>query len=467
MAERRASTAYLEELAQLFRYAELDEHAKEVIASARRRAVNLMETGGGSREATRAGLVDFTAQVLNGLWLEREWRTEDLRALMEEITDATELPLEYVTIRVALRALTDPAVLELPPAMAIDAQLGMLSTFGPVKTVSLWTTAGSGARLQCLFHLGPGPPTRATRTTAKRALAGETVDGVLQAVPVKRHDNPQAALVARAAPGARVQCLLCLEEVAGMIGPVLERQSLLEEAAEHERVVVQAGERALIRLGFDVHDGPIQDLIAAGLELHTFRAQLARALPADSRKRELLLGRVDDVESRLEAVQSGLRELSQVLDIPTLAEQPFADSLGREVELFEGASGISTEVKLNGDFSALTPSQRIALLRIAHEALTNVRVHSGAQHVRIGVTERQSHVRAQIEDDGRGFDVSKAGPAPGTAGRLGLAGMRARARLLGGSLDVRSQPGGPTVVSFALPRWQPSTIPGGKATGAG
>jgi signal transduction histidine kinase len=461
MAERRASTAYLDELVQLFGYAELDEHAREVIESARRRAVALIDAGRGSDESNRAGLVDFAAQVLNGLWLEREWKTEDLRALIEEMADVAELPVEYVTTRVALGALTDPAVLELPPAMAIDAQLGMLSTFGPVKSVSLWTFADGGSRLSCLFHQGPSRPTRATRSLARRALGGETVDGILSAVPVMRHGEPQAALVARAAAGAREQCLVCLEEVASMIGPVLERQMLLEQGAEQERIVVQASERALMRLGFDLHDGPVQDLAAAGLELHMFRAQLARTLPGASRERELLLGRVDDIEARLAAVQSGVRALSRALDVPALAGVPLADALGQEVDLFERASGIRAELVLSGEFSSLTPSQRIALVRISHEALTNVRAHSGATRVRISVTERQSHVRARIEDDGRGFDVDRVGRAREGAGRLGLAGMRARARLLGGSCDIRSRPGGPTVVSFALPRWESPAARGG------
>jgi signal transduction histidine kinase len=452
MAKKEAPAAYLEELDQLFNYAELGDEAREVISSARRRAVALIEGGGGTQEATRVALVNFAAQVLNGLWLEREWQPSDLGVLFEDMAEVAELPVEYVAGTVALRALSDPALLELPPAMALDAQLGMLSTFGPLTAVSLWSAGAKGAT-RCVVHHGTSPPSRSARILARRALAGETVSGLLQAVPVMRWGEPQAALVGRAGSGARKQSMACLGEVASMMGPILERQALLEQSAERERALVEASERALVRLGFDLHDGPIQDLVAVGMELQAFRRQLAQALPADARERALL-GRVEDIQARLDVVDRGLRELSHTLDTPTLARRPFAETLAEEVEAFITATGIVPEIRTRGEFGDLTPSQRIALLRIVHEALTNIRQHSGATEVRVSTTVRQSHVRLRVEDNGRGFDVEKVLSRRGREGRLGLAGMRARAQLLGGSGDIRSAPGGPTILSFALPRWE-------------
>ena len=62
---------------------------------------------------------------------------------------------------------------------------------------------------------------------------------------------------------------------------------------------------------------------------------------------------------------------------------------------------------------------------------------------------------AQIVDDGRGFEVAKTLIRAAKRGRLGLVGMGERVRLLGGSFDVDSRPGGPTSISLVLPRWQP------------
>jgi signal transduction histidine kinase len=448
--------AYLEQLAQLIlQTADMSDRAEAVVASARRHAESVIAAGGGAPDASRAGVVHFVADVLNGLWLERNWQAGDVQSLFENMAEFTGLPMEYVATMAALRALSHPSALELPPATAVEAQLGMLVAFAPITVVSLWTRE-LGGRLRCVRHIGPGRPTRGMRALALRALAGEELTNGLQALPVKRWEEPRAALVARAAPGGRRQALVCLREAASMLGPVFEREALLERSAERERSLVQASERALVRLGFDLHDGPVQDVTALALELKSFRRQLADSLPPGDRKRGLLLGRVDDIHARLVAVDTGVRELSRSLDAPAFAKQPFGEALAAEMDTFETATGIAPRLSLTGEFEGLTPSQRIALLRIVHEALSNVRHHSGADRVEIEITEHHGHVRARIEDNGRGFDVDRVLAAAGRGGRLGLLGMGERARLLGGSCDVRSAPGGPTTVLLALPRWDPA-----------
>ena len=106
----------------------------------------------------------------------------------------------------------------------------------------------------------------------------------------------------------------------------------------------------------------------------------------------------------------------------------------------------------------MTDSQRIAVLRIVQESLTNIREHSGARRVTVTVTSTAEDLVAEIRDDGRGFDVERTLVRSARNGRFGLIGMSERARLLGGRFDVRSAPGGPTVVSLVLPAWRPATL---------
>jgi signal transduction histidine kinase len=449
--------AYLEELEELLsRSGDLSEHAATVVASARQHAESVIAAGGGAPDALHSGLVNFVADVLNGLWLEREWRASDAQSLFANMAEATGLPTEYVAVAVALRALSHPSALELPPATAIEAELGMLFAFAPVVAVSLWTRE-LGGRLRCVIYRGPTHPSRRMRELAVRALAGEEAAGQLQAVPVMRWEEPRAALVARAVPNGRQRCFVCLREAAGTLGPVFERQALLEQSAERERSLVQASERALVRLGFDLHDGPVQDVISLALELQSFRGQLAATLPMNGPTRAILLGRVDDIHARLAALDLSVRELSRLLDAPALANRPFKEALSCELDAFKRATDIDPVLTLRGDFGGVTASQRIALLRILHEALTNIRHHSGADRVRVDVTVCKGHLRARIEDNGRGFDLDRTLAGMSRRGRLGLLGMGERARLLGGSCDIRSVPGGPTAVSVALPRWDPIT----------
>jgi signal transduction histidine kinase len=103
-------------------------------------------------------------------------------------------------------------------------------------------------------------------------------------------------------------------------------------------------------------------------------------------------------------------------------------------------------------------SQKIALIRVVQEALTNIREHANASAVRIWITTRNGRIDARVEDDGSGFHVARTLVECAKRGRFGLVGSSERVRLLGGTFDVRSRPGGPTTVSLSLPRWEPLAV---------
>jgi signal transduction histidine kinase len=99
---------------------------------------------------------------------------------------------------------------------------------------------------------------------------------------------------------------------------------------------------------------------------------------------------------------------------------------------------------------ALSAEQEVALFRIAQEALTNSGKHAAARTVDVALSFPDSSVRLVVEDDGRGFDVDHV-PGPTREGRLGLYGMRERATLLGGRLQIATIPGRGTRVVAELP----------------
>ncbi|MCW3094839.1 MAG: putative two-component system response regulator, partial [Chthonomonadaceae bacterium] len=101
---------------------------------------------------------------------------------------------------------------------------------------------------------------------------------------------------------------------------------------------------------------------------------------------------------------------------------------------------------------------QIALLRIAQEALTNARKHAQAQRVRVGLQFGADYVSLIVEDDGIGFDVAAA-ITPGPQGGYGLFGMRERARLLDGELEIESPSGWGTRLRAVLP-YRPASAVG-------
>jgi signal transduction histidine kinase len=103
----------------------------------------------------------------------------------------------------------------------------------------------------------------------------------------------------------------------------------------------------------------------------------------------------------------------------------------------------------------MTASQRIALYRIVQEGLANIRKHSDATNARVTLHATERAIELQIVDDGKGFCVDQTLIRAAKGGRLGLVGIGERIRMLGGTFDVESRPGGPTTLSLVLPRWRP------------
>jgi signal transduction histidine kinase len=240
-----------------------------------------------------------------------------------------------------------------------------------------------------------------------------------------------------------------------MLGSVLERDSLLAGNVASERALVESSERKLTRLGFDLHDGPIQDVAVLAEDLRVFRTQLENTL-GTTRQRKLVNGRLEDLDAQLLALDVGLRRISnEVHAASVLLNRPFTRALRDISQAFAARTNIEPRVLLDGDLRAISVSQQIALVNIIHEALANIREHSDATDVEIAVSVNAEGVEAQVTDNGKGFDLEQTLMRAARDGRLGLVAIHERARLLGGQGRIDSRPGGPTVVSVVLERWEP------------
>jgi signal transduction histidine kinase len=237
------------------------------------------------------------------------------------------------------------------------------------------------------------------------------------------------------------------------MAPIVEREHLLEHSSGRERMLVAASERRLLRLGFDLHDGPIQDVLALGADVKLLQEQVYPFVLAEHR--EVVYGRFEDLTARLVDLDRHLREIAHSLETKSVLSRPLGEILHREVDNFADRSGLDARLEIRGDPDSLSSAQRITVFRAIQEALANVREHSGASSVEVRVRARRSAIEVQISDDGMGFEVERALARAAQRGRLGLVGIAERVRLLGGSFQVESAPGGPTTLKFTLPRWEP------------
>jgi NarL family two-component system sensor histidine kinase YdfH len=117
-----------------------------------------------------------------------------------------------------------------------------------------------------------------------------------------------------------------------------------------------------------------------------------------------------------------------------------------ETERFTSATGILCDLEL--EITSYIPEPVAEhVLKIVSEGLTNIARHARAQHVSLQLEVHNGTLNMQIKDDGCGFEVA----VPGKSGHYGLVGMRERARLAGGMLDIESRPGQGTILRLRFP----------------
>ncbi len=381
----------------------------------------------------------------------------DVRGAAAAVSEACALPLPAARYVLFSQTAGNVRLLELPPLLALEIQLNLLLGLDVLTDVSVWHRTTSG--IECLLALGHmGEPSRRVRAEAKGVLRRSSRLSLmggsqLRSAPVNRFGEPYAAVVGRCGSVGRDVADAFLAEAARFMCPIVERERLLEHSGARERTLVAASERRLMRLGFDLHDGPVQDVLALAAEVRLLQQQVYPFVLAEHR--EIAYGRFEDLTARLVDLDRHLREIAHSLETKSVLSRPLGEILHREVDNFAERTGLEVSLEIRGDPDSLSSAQRIAVFRAIQEALANIREHSGATSVDVRVRARRSAIEVQIADDGMGFEVERALAKAAQRGRLGLVGIAERVRMLGGTFAVESSPGGPTSLRFTLPRWEP------------
>lgn len=398
----------------------------------------------------------YAATAIVELGAALELDEADVRGAGAAIAEACALPLSAARYVLFREVVGSPRLFELPPLLAIELQLGLLVGLDVLVDVTLWTPTATG--LECIVTMGEPRPSRRVRAEAKATLRGRSRLSLLggsqlRAAPVLRFGEAYAAVVGRLGSVEQGVADAYLSETAAALSPVIERERLLEHSASRERTLIASAERRLMRLGFDLHDGPIQDVLALAGDVQLLQKQVYPFILEDYR--EQAHGRFDDLSARLVELDRQLREIAHSLETKSVISRPLGEILHREVDSFAERSGIRAELEIRGDPDSLSSAQRITVFRAIQEALANVREHASATHVSVRVRARRSAIELQIVDDGMGFEVERALAKAAQRGRLGLVGIGERVRMVGGTFELQSQPGGPTTLKLTLPRWEP------------
>lgn len=205
------------------------------------------------------------------------------------------------------------------------------------------------------------------------------------------------------------------------------------ELAEVSRRAGALAERE--RLAHDVHDTLAQGFTSVLLLL----AAAETAPDLATARHHINRARSTARENLAEA-----RALIADLAPPALHGGSLPDALGQLVDRLAGDLGLPPALTVRGSPRALLADQEVVLLRVAQEALANVRKHAGAGRVDVELAYDGASVTLRVSDDGRGFD-----PAAVTGG-YGLAGMRSRLAQVGGAFTIRSAVAAGTTVEARL-----------------
>jgi two-component system sensor histidine kinase UhpB len=197
------------------------------------------------------------------------------------------------------------------------------------------------------------------------------------------------------------------------------------------RLTLAMQEEDRARIARDLHDGAGQAITAARMELSALRT--AGAEPAA----------VARIAGLLDEALDEVRRSTAALTPPALAELGLERALLRHCEAFGDAVGLSVSCTVDGELPPLHTDLETACYRIVQEALTNTARHARATRAWVRLRTDGDRLLLEVGDDGAGLPAERSGS--------GIEGIRERARLLGGEVDVSSGEGGGTKLGVALP----------------
>jgi signal transduction histidine kinase len=234
-----------------------------------------------------------------------------------------------------------------------------------------------------------------------------------------------------------------------LIGEIAERKAVedsLRKAEEKLRAFaarvesVREDERS--HIAREVHDELGQALTGLKMDL----SSLEKKLPGELR--EAAAGKIKSIGRVVDTTIQSVRRISSALRPQVLDDVGLIEALKWQAGDFQVRTGIRCMVDLPAEEPVLSREQATAAFRVLQEALTNVLRHAGATRVDISLRADTDHFILKIADNGRGAPEA----ALSSSKSLGLLGMRERAYLLGGKVDIEGQVGKGTTVVLSIPQ---------------
>ncbi len=242
-----------------------------------------------------------------------------------------------------------------------------------------------------------------------------------------------------------------LDSIGYHVGLAIENSILYQESRQTEELrghlltsIISAQEEERKRVARELHDGCGQ--VLTGLILRIESAASTVSLEGSTLGEKL-------ADIRLVAAQAldDMRKVMCDLRSPVLEDLGLVAGIRSYAETSLGTAGVQVDFEAEGMGQRLLPFTETAVFMIMQEAVRNIIKHAEARSAKLRLKAEDDGIMIIVEDDGRGFDPGAVLSDVSSTQALGLLGMRERAKLLGGTLSVRSTPGQGTTVVVQVP----------------
>ncbi|UCB43659.1 MAG: PAS domain S-box protein [Dehalococcoidales bacterium] len=291
-----------------------------------------------------------------------------------------------------------------------------------------------------IYELFSGEGKETVRRIFSEGLGGRTISGTDE-LSLARKDGSEAFIRLAVSPLPSGNQTIALQAIAT---DVTEERRLRSNMEYYITQITRAQEDERLRISRELHDDTAQVLAGLSRDIASLTTDES-ILPQNV---------VEDLKTLRETANSmleGVRRFSQDLRPSILDDLGLVPALEWLLDNIEKQHDIKTGISITGNQRRPVPEKELIIFRVAQEALSNVRRHSNASTVEMSIDIDEAALTLIISDNGRGFDIPQRASDLVQSGKLGIVGMRERARLVGGTLIVQSESGKGTTVTLRVP----------------
>lgn len=215
--------------------------------------------------------------------------------------------------------------------------------------------------------------------------------------------------------------------------------------------IIKAQENERLRVSREIHDGPAQ-----GMANLIYQASVVERL-VDTRPNEAKAS-LQELRRQIRTCLADVRQIIFDMRPMTLDDLGLIPALRQLTKKLAEREVLNADLQIDGKEYKFDKHVEVTIFRIVQEALNNVHRHAGTDHASVRMLFTADHLAIMVSDQGQGFDVetlSEERRNPTGEGRFGVIGMEERARIIGASITIASEPGKGTRVNIKMPYPQP------------